>query len=46
MLQLYDNALVAAGLVDDSRTMLPRLQALLELAVQTPLSNKEASQTQ
>jgi len=35
--QLLDNALVAAGLVDDSRTMLPRLNALLErvLAVST-----------
>lgn len=28
--QVVDNALVAAGLVDDSRTMLPRLNALLE----------------
>ena len=27
--QIVDNALVAAGLVDDSRTMLPRLNALL-----------------
>ena len=29
--QLFDNALVAAGLMDDSRTMLPRLNRLLEL---------------
>jgi hypothetical protein len=28
--QLLDNALIAAGLVDDSRTMLPRLSSLLE----------------
>jgi len=28
--QVLDNALVAAGLVDDARTMLPRLTALLE----------------
>ena len=28
--QLVDNALVAAGLVEDSRVMLPRLNALLE----------------
>ena len=28
--QLVDNALIAAGLVDDSRTMLPRLSGLLE----------------
>ena len=31
--QIVDNALVAAGLVDDSRTMLPRLNALLETLV-------------
>jgi TNF receptor-associated protein 1 len=28
--QIVDNALVAAGLVDDARTMLPRLNAILE----------------
>jgi HSP90 family molecular chaperone len=28
--QILDNALIAAGLVDDARTMLPRLNALLE----------------
>merc|ERR1712224_27177 len=27
--QIYDNCLVAAGLMDDSRTMLPRLNDLL-----------------
>jgi HSP90 family molecular chaperone len=27
--QVYDNCLVAAGLLDDSRTMLPRLNDLL-----------------
>lgn len=31
--QLVDNALVAAGLVDDPRSMLPRLAALLETVV-------------
>jgi TNF receptor-associated protein 1 len=31
--QLVDNAMVAAGLVDDSRVMLPRLTALLERAL-------------
>jgi TNF receptor-associated protein 1 len=31
--QLLDNALVAAGLVDDPRAMLPRLNALLERVV-------------
>ncbi len=30
-LQLFDNALVAAGLLDDARTMLPRLNKLLSL---------------
>ena len=29
--QLFDNALVAAGLLDDPRTMLPRLTQLLQL---------------
>jgi hypothetical protein len=29
--QLFDNALVAAGLLDDPRTMLPRLNRLLEV---------------
>ena len=31
--QLVDNAMVAAGLIDDSRIMLPRLNALLERAL-------------
>ena len=31
--QLLDNAIVAAGLMDDPRTMLPRLNRLLELAL-------------
>jgi TNF receptor-associated protein 1 len=31
--QLVDNALVAAGLIDDPRSMLPRLAALLETVV-------------
>ena len=34
--QLLDNALVAAGLMDDARTMLPRLNKLLELAALRP----------
>ena len=33
LLQIVDNALIAAGLIDDSRTMLPRLTALLELVL-------------
>lgn len=28
---MFDNALVAAGLLDDPRTMLPRLNKLLEV---------------
>ena len=32
--QVLDNALVAAGLVDDARVMLPRLNALLEMAIE------------
>ena len=28
--QLYDNALVAAGLMDDARLMLPRINTMLE----------------
>ena len=31
--QLLDNSLIAAGLIDDSRTMLPRLSSLLERVV-------------
>ena len=31
--QIFDNCLVAAGLLDDSRTMLPRLNDLLLLLV-------------
>ncbi len=34
--QLLDNAIVAAGLMDDPRTMLPRLNKLLELALLAP----------
>ena len=48
--QLLDNAIVAAGLMDDPRTMLPRLNKLLELALkveavpvaQEPLSRTDA----
>lgn len=31
--QMFDNAMVAAGLLDDSRVMLPRLNKLMELLV-------------
>eukprot|EP01113_Clastostelium_recurvatum_P030613 TRINITY_DN3734_c0_g1_i4.p1 TRINITY_DN3734_c0_g1~~TRINITY_DN3734_c0_g1_i4.p1 ORF type:complete len:751 (-),score=276.46 TRINITY_DN3734_c0_g1_i4:53-2266(-) len=34
--QVLDNALVAAGLIDDSRAMLPRLSKLLELSLEIP----------
>ena len=33
--QLFDNALITAGLMDDSRQMLPRLNSLMELALKT-----------
>ena len=31
--QVFDNAMVAAGLLDDSRVMLPRLNKLIERLV-------------
>jgi len=31
--QVFDNALIAAGLVDDSRQMVPRLNSILEMAL-------------
>ena len=34
--QLFDNALIAAGLLDDPRTMLGRLNSLLESALPAP----------
>lgn len=36
--QLVDNAIVAAGLMDDARVMLTRLNKLLELAIVKPVS--------
>jgi len=30
--QIFDNALIAAGLMDDARSMLPRMNAILEMA--------------
>jgi len=33
LLQLFDNALIQAGLVDDSRTMVPRINKILERAL-------------
>ena len=41
--QVYDNCLVAAGLMDDSRTMLPRLNDLLISLVKGAAANKEGS---
>jgi len=34
--QIFDNALCAAGLMDDARNMLPRISQLLETASQSP----------
>ena len=39
--QVYDNCLVAAGLMDDSRTMLPRLNDLLISLVKGAEANKK-----
>ena len=39
--QIYDNCLVAAGLMDDSRTMLPRLNDLLISLVKSAQQNKQ-----
>ena len=39
--QIYDNCLVAAGLMDDSRTMLPRLNDLLISLVKSAQQNKK-----
>jgi len=33
LLQLFDNALIQAGLVDDNRTMVPRINKILEKAL-------------
>lgn len=40
--QIYDNAAMAAGLIDDGRTMLPRLNTLLEklMSKKQPISSK------
>ena len=46
--QLLDNAIVAAGLMDDPRTMLPRLNKLLELALKVesqPVETEPMSRT-
>ena len=32
--QMFDNALITAGLMDDSRLMLPRLNKLMEMALE------------
>lgn len=40
MLQLFDNALIQAGLVDDNRTMVPRINKILERALSS-FANKD-----
>jgi len=40
--QIFDNALITAGLMDDSRQMLPRLNALMEMALGKEEGKKEA----
>lgn len=39
--QVFDNALIAAGLLDDSRSMLPRLNELMMNIVQSQKSEPE-----
>ena len=38
--QIFDNALVSAGLLDDSRSMLPRLNSLLARIISPPSAEK------
>jgi hypothetical protein len=44
--QVFDNAMVAAGLLDDSRSMLPRLNMLLERLVATHEVEEEGGEGQ
>ena len=44
--QVYDNCLVAAGLLDDSRSMLPRLNDLLMCVVKGAAANAKAAAPQ
>jgi len=39
--QLYDNALILAGLVDDSRSMIPRVNKILERALNNSVKNNQ-----
>ena len=34
--QIFDNALVAAGLIDDARAMIPRLNKLMQSVLKPP----------
>jgi len=43
--QLFDNALIAAGLMDDSRVMIPRLNSLLSKILDTAVSKTGSSVT-
>jgi len=40
LLQLYDNALIQAGLIDDSRSMVPRINKILERALSGYMKDK------
>jgi HSP90 family molecular chaperone len=40
LLQLFDNALIQAGLIDDSRSMVPRINKILERALSGYLKDK------
>lgn len=43
--QIFDNCLMSAGLLDDSRSMIPRLNGILESAVKSVSQPAEASTT-
>jgi len=44
--QIFNNALIAAGLVDDARSMLPRLNTLIDLALNSVSVPQEKSEQQ
>jgi len=44
--QLFDNALIQAGLVDDGRSMVPRIQKILERALNNSVSRPDAEKNE
>lgn len=41
--QVFDNAMIAAGIVEDARSMLPRLQTLLQAALSSSAAGNAAT---